>query len=250
MRIDVLTLFPEVFGGYMAAGLLGKALEQGLLAVQLTDIRDFATDVHRTVDDAPYGGGPGMVMKCAPLFEAVESLRGRNSLERVVLLSPRGRPLDHQRVQALAAAPDLVLICARYEGVDERVSEALVTEEISIGDYVLGGGELPALVLIEAIGRMLPGVVGDWESVTTDSFYEGILGAPQYTRPATYRDLEVPAILRDGNHAAIRRWRRKEALRVTRARRPELLVNLTQEDAELLAEIEREASVPEREKRP
>ena len=242
MRIDVLTLFPEILEGALRASLLGRAIEEGHIEVALTNIRDFSYDRHRTVDDTPYGGGPGMVMKCEPLFGAVESLRGRNSLDRVILLSPRGRRLDQALVRALAQAPDLALICARYEGVDERVSEALVTDEISIGDYVLSGGEMPALVLIEAISRMVPGVVGDWESVETDSFYSGILGSPQYTRPPTYEGMEVPSVLREGNHAAIRRWRRKEALRVTRARRPGLLAELTDEDRELLAEIAREAS--------
>ena len=250
MRIDVLTLFPEIFEGALRASLLGKAVEQGVLEVTLTNIRDFATDRHKTVDDAPYGGGPGMVMKCEPLFAAVESLRDRNSLERVILLSPRGRRLDQALVRELAQCRDLALICARYEGVDERVSQELVTCEVSIGDYVLSGGELPALVLIEAISRMLPGVVGDWESVETDSFFEGILGAPQYTRPPEFRGMEVPQILRDGNHAAIRRWRRKEALRATRARRPDLLGKCTPEDMKLLEELERENSAPKRENEP
>lgn len=243
MRIDVLTLFPEIFAAPLRASLLGKAIAQGVLEVALTDIRDFADDRHRTVDDAPFGGGAGMVMKCAPLFAAVESLRDRNSLERIILLSPRGRPLDQARVRELAQTPDIALVCARYEGVDERVSRGLVTEEISIGDYVLSGGELPALVLIEAVSRMLPGVVGDWESVETDSFYQGILGPPQYTRPAEFRGMSVPSVLREGNHAAVRRWRRKEALRVTRERRPDLLGRAdSTEDQELLAELEREAA--------
>lgn len=250
MRIDVLTLFPEIFEGALRASLLGKAIEQGILDVALTDIRDFSADKHKSVDDAPYGGGPGMVMKCEPLFAAVESLRDRNSLERVILLSPRGRRLDQALVRELAQAKDLVLVCARYEGVDERVSQALITDELSIGDYVLSGGELPALVLIEAISRMLPGVVGDFESVETDSFYEGVLGAPQYTRPPEYRGMEVPEVLREGNHAAIRRWRRKEALRATRARRPDLLVHCTGEDLKLLEELEREDSAPNRENEP
>lgn len=250
MRIDVLTLFPEILEGALRASLLGKAIEQGILEVALTGIREFAADKHKSVDDAPYGGGPGMVMKCEPLFAAVESLRDRNSLERVILLSPRGRRLDQALVRDLARAKDLVLVCARYEGVDERVSRALITDEISIGDYVLSGGELPALVMIEAISRMLPGVVGDWESVETDSFYEGILGAPQYTRPPEYRGMEVPVLLREGNHAAIRRWRRKEALRATRARRPDLLVHCTEDDLKLLEEIAREDSAPNRENEP
>jgi tRNA (guanine37-N1)-methyltransferase len=244
VRIDVLTLFPEMFPGPLGAGLLGKAIENGLLEVVVNDIRTHAHDRHRTVDDAPFGGGPGMVMKCEPLFEAVESLRERNSLQRVVLLSPRGRRLTQRAVRALSEAPDLVLLCARYEGVDERVARALCTDELSIGDYVLSGGELPALVLIEAISRMIPGVVGDFESVTTDSFYSedperpGILGPPQYTRPADFRGMDVPPVLREGNHAAIARWRRKEALRATRERRPDLLANLKQEDQALLAELD------------
>lgn len=248
MRIDILTLFPEMVLGPLRASLLGKALAEGRMDVEVTNIRDFTTDRHNTVDDSPYGGGAGMVMKCEPIFSAVESLRTRNSLERVILLSPRGQRLTQAKVRELAACPDLVLLCARYEGVDERVSQALVTEEISIGDYVLSGGELPALVLVEAISRMLPGVIGDWESVETDSFYQGILGFPQYTRPPAFREMEVPAVLREGNHAAIRRWRRREALRVTRERRPDLLIDLGPDDLKLLAEIEHEAPISEKEK--
>jgi tRNA (guanine37-N1)-methyltransferase len=223
MRIDVVTLFPEIIENVAGVSLLGKAAAQGLLQVACTNPRDYTTDRHRTVDDEPYGGGAGMVMKCEPLFAAVESLREVNSLKRVILLSPRGRRLDQAKVKELAQTPDMVLICARYEGVDERVSDALVTEELSIGDYVLSGGELPALVLIEAMSRMLPGVVGDWESVETDSFFNGLLGFPQYTRPAEFRGMEVPAVLREGNHALIAKWRREEALRLTRERRPDLL---------------------------
>ena len=247
MRIDILTLFPEMFEGLLRASLLGKALEDGLLEVVLHNIRDFATDRHRTVDDAPYGGGPGMVMKCEPLYAAVESLRGTNSLRRVILLSPQGRRLDQSMVRDLAQEPDVVLVCARYEGVDERVRKGLCTDEISVGDYVLSGGELPAMVIVEAVSRMLPGVVGTWESVTTDSFYDGILGIPQYTRPASFRDMDVPEIVVSGHHAAIARWRRKEALRMTRGRRPDLLAACTREDQKLLAEIEREEAEPERE---
>ena len=255
MRIDILTIFPEILEGPLQASLLGKAISDGILDVQVTDMRDFARDRHRSVDDAPYGGGAGMVMQCEPLFGAVESLRGKNSLERVVLLSPRGRRLDQSIVRALAQAPDLVLICGRYEGVDERVRTELCTDEISIGDYVLSGGELPALVVVEAVSRMLPGVIGKWESVETDSFFEvdgcGILGPPQYTRPAEYRGLHVPDVLMSGNHAAIRRWRRKESLRITRSNRPDLLAACTSvEDQRLLAEIEREEAEREREKTP
>lgn len=247
MRIDILTIFPEIIEGPLKASLLGKAIEQGMLEVCVTDIRDFATDRHHTVDDAPYGGGAGMVMKCEPLFAAVESLRDRNSLHRVILLSPRGRRLDQVLVRDLAAEPDLVLVCGRYEGVDERVPEGLNAEEISIGDYVLSGGELPALVLVEALSRMVPGIIGKWESVETDSFFEGILGPPQYTRPPEFRGMNVPEVLLSGNHAAIRRWKRKESLRVTRSRRPDLLAACTNEDRKLLAEIEREETERERE---
>jgi len=183
------------------------------------------------------------------LFDAVDSLRPHNSLAHVVLLSPRGRPLDQAWLREKAQAEDMVLICGRYEGVDERVSQVLVTEEISLGDYVLSGGELPALVLVEGLSRMLPGVVGDWESVATDSFYDGLLGPPQYTRPPVYGGLEVPPVLREGNHAAVRRWKRKEALRLTKARRPDLLVDLTEEDRKLLRELEQEAPSLEREKK-
>ncbi|MFO7974533.1 MAG: tRNA (guanosine(37)-N1)-methyltransferase TrmD [Candidatus Hydrogenedentota bacterium] len=250
MRIDVLTLFPEFFEAPLKASLLGKAIDEGVLEVAVTNVRDFTTDRHRTVDDAPYGGGPGMVMRCEPLAAAIESLAGRNALRRVALMTPRGRRLDQALVRELAQEPDLVLVCARYEGVDERVSTALCTDEISIGDYVLSGGELPALVTIEAISRMLPGVVGDWESVATDSFYNGLLGPPQYTRPAVFRGLEVPAVLREGNHAAIQRWRRKEALRLTRARRPDLLNHCSEEDRLLLEEIEREEAERKRGEQP
>jgi tRNA (guanine37-N1)-methyltransferase len=250
MRIDVVTLFPEILEGPLKASLLGKAIEQGTLTVAMTNPRDFATDRHRTVDDEPFGGGAGMVMKCEPLFAAVESLSNCNSLARVILLSPRGAPLTQAKVRELAAAPDLVLICARYEGVDERVSQGLVTEEISLGDYVLSGGELPALVLIEAISRMLPGVIGAWESVETDSFYQDVLGPPQYTRPPEFRGMPVPPVLREGNHALIKRWRRKEALRVTLARRPELLQGLSKEDEKLLAEIRRDRPEADKELEP
>ena len=249
MRIDILTLFPEAFGPVFETSLLGRAIREGLIEVAVTNIRDFAADRHRTVDDAPFGGGPGMVMQCEPVLAAIESLRGRNSLERVVLMTPRGRRLTQAVVCELAQAPDLVLLCARYEDVDERVRARLCTDEISIGDYVLSGGELPAMVIVEAISRMIPGVVGEWESVVTDSFYSGILGPPQYTRPAEWRGMKVPEVLREGNHAAIARWRRKEALRLTRRRRPDLLGACTDEDNILLGEIEREEAELERERK-
>ena len=241
MRIDVLTVFPEMFTDTLSASLLGKAIEKGLLEIAFTNPRDFSDDIHRTVDDAPYGGGPGMVMKCEPLYAAVESLKERNSLSRVVLLSPRGRPLTQSILKDWGRTDDLVLICGRYEGFDERISEGLCTDEISIGDYVLSGGEIPAMVVIDALSRMIPGVIGDFESVETDSFYDGILGVPQYTRPQTFREMEVPEVLRNGNHAHIARFRRKEALRITQERRPELLEDCSAEDKALLKEIEEES---------
>ena len=247
MRIDVLTLFPEMIEAGVRVSLLGKAIQEGILEVAATNIRDFAADRHRTVDDAPYGGGAGMVMKCEPIYAAVESLRDRNSLERIILLSPSGRRLDQRLVRELASARDMVLLCARYEGVDERVRADLCTDEISIGDYVLSGGEVAALAVIEAVGRMVPGVVGTWESVATDSFYDGLLGFPQYTRPPDFRGMGVPEVLVSGHHAAIERWRRKQALRFTRERRPDLLVNSTDADKALLDEIEREEAERKRE---
>jgi tRNA (guanine37-N1)-methyltransferase len=240
MRIDVITLFPELFAPFLSAGLLGKAVASGRIAVETHNPRDFTSDRHRTVDDAPYGGGAGMVMKCEPLWAAAQAAQAGNPQGRMVLLSPRGRVLTQGCVKELSQASGLILICGRYEGVDERLAEALGAKEISIGDYVLSGGELPAMVVIEAVSRMLPGVVGDWESVATDSFFDGLLGPPQYTRPPVFEGREVPEVLRHGNHAAIARWRRKEALRVTRARRPELLVNLSTLDKQLLAELDAE----------
>lgn len=247
MRIDVLTIFPDMLAAPLRASLLGKAQEKGLVEVVVTDIRDFAADPHRTVDDAPFGGGPGMVMKCEPIFGAVESLRGKNSLDRVILMSPRGRRLTHAVARELAGAPDMVLICGRYEGVDERVREGLCTDAISIGDFVLSGGEIAALAIVEAVSRLTPGVVGDWESVTTDSFYGGPLGPPQYTRPAEFRGMAAPAVLRGGDHGAIARWRRKEALRATRRLRPDLLDACNEADRGLLDEIEQEESDSESE---
>lgn len=242
MRIDVLTLFPELFETPLRTSLLGKAVEAGRLTVGVTNIRDFATDRHRTVDDEPFGGGAGMVMTCGPILAAVESLREKNSCAHVVMFSPRGRPLNQPVVRELAEHEDLVLICGRYEGVDERVVELLNADEVSVGDYVLSGGELPALTVIEAVSRMLPGVIGNAESVDTDSFSDGVLGPPQYTRPAEVAGARVPEVLLSGHHGEIARWRRKEALRLTKERRPDLLGACTKQDAELLREIEADAA--------
>jgi tRNA (guanine37-N1)-methyltransferase len=221
MRIDVVTIFPGMLEGPLHESLLGKAIADGLVGVRLHDLRDFTEDRHRTVDDESFGGGPGMVMKPEPWFAAVESLgedRGR-----VILLSPAGRRLDRDLVHELSEEPHLTLLSGRYEGVDERVVEGLPAEEISIGDYVLSGGELPALVLIEAVTRLIPGVIGREESHECDSFEDGLLDHPHYTRPAEFRGMVVPEVLRSGHHAEIERWRREAALDKTRRNRPDLL---------------------------
>jgi tRNA (guanine37-N1)-methyltransferase len=221
VRIDVLTIFPLMFESPLRESLLGRAIERGLIDVRLHDIRDATTDKHRQVDDESYGGGPGMVMKPEPIFAAVEALG--EGPKRVLLLSPAGRRLDQAFVRALADEPWLVLVCGRYEGVDERVAQGLPAEEVSIGDYVLSGGEVPALVLIEAVTRLVPGVIGKDESHEHDSFEDGILDHPHYTRPPEFRGLAVPEVLLSGNHAEIERWRREAALEKTRRVRPDLL---------------------------
>ncbi len=221
MRVDILTIFPEIFESALRASLLGKAIEQGVVEVSVVDIREFTHDKHRTADDVAYGGGPGMVLKAEPIFEAFESLGA--GPKRGVMLSPAGRRLDQDLVKELAREERLVLVCGRYEGVDERVVEGLGLEEISIGDYVLSGGEVPALVVLEAVTRMTPGVVGRTESIEQDSFEQGILDHPHYTRPASFRGMQVPEVLLSGDHAAIEAWRREAALEKTRRNRPDLL---------------------------
>ena len=222
MRIDVLTIFPGIFESPLRESLLGRAIEGGLLDVRVHDIRDHTTDAHRQVDDESYGGGPGMVMKPEPIFAAVASL-GEGS-RRTVLLSPAGRPFDQALARELALEPWLVLICGRYEGVDERVAAGLPADELSIGDYVLSGGEVPALVVLEAVTRLVPGVIGKEESHERDSFgAEGLLDHPHYTRPAEFKGMAVPDVLRSGNHAEVERWRREAALEKTRRNRPDLL---------------------------
>jgi tRNA (guanine37-N1)-methyltransferase len=221
VRIDVFTIFPGIFESPLRESLLGKAIQAGIVDVRVHDIRDFTTDRHRQVDDESYGGGPGMVMKPEPVFAAVESLG--EGPKRVILLSPAGRRLDQSLVRELAKEPWLVLISGRYEGVDERVVEGLPAEEISIGDYVLSGGEIPALVVLEAVTRLVPGVVGKEESLERESFEEGALDHPHYTRPGEFRGMGVPEVLLSGNHAEVERWRREAAQDKTRRNRPDLL---------------------------
>ena len=236
MRFHVLTLFPRMFESPFDEGIIGRALENGLVELNLVDIRDSAHDRHRTVDDYQFGGGPGMLMKPEPLFEAVESVRQAEIETPVILLSPQGRTLTQRIVEELAELDEVVLICGRYEGVDERVRQHLATDEISIGDYVLGGGELAAMVVIEAVSRLAEGVVGSFESTQDDSFTTGLLQHPQYTRPPEFQGSVVPDVLRSGNHEEIARWRRREALRRTYERRPDLLESapLTAEDIAFL----------------
>lgn len=221
MKIDVVTLFPELFGPHLAASLLGKAIEEGLVIVDVHDLRAHGVGRHRSVDDAPYGGGAGMVMRPGPIFAAVEALRTADS--HVVLLTPRGEVLTHAVAEELAGLHHLILICGRYEGVDERVARDLADEELSLGDFVLHGGEVAALAVIEALSRHLPGVLGNPGSLGFESHSHGLLEYPQYTRPEEFRGSRVPEVLLSGHHEAIEKWRRSEAERITRERRPDLL---------------------------
>jgi tRNA (guanine37-N1)-methyltransferase len=220
LREDVLTIFPGIFEGPLRESLLGKAIADGVIDVHVHDIRDFATDKHRTTDDTSFGGGPGMVMKAEPIFTAVDAL-GPDP-KRVVLLSPAGRRFDQALANELAGERRLVLICGRYEGVDERVVEGIPSEEISIGDVVLSGGEIPALVVLEAVSRLIPGVVGNEESLAVESFADGGLDHPHYTRPRSFRGMDVPDVLLSGDHARIEEWRRREAREKARRNRPDL----------------------------
>lgn len=225
LRIDVLTIFPELFQAFRDVSLLGTARRAGLIALEVHDLRSWTRDVHRTVDDEPYGGGPGMVMKPEPLVEAIEALagpKGSNRSSHVMLLSPQGTVFEQGTANRLSRRDHLVLVCGRYEGVDERVIELAVDEETSIGDYVLSGGEIPAMAVIEAVTRLVPGVVGNPDSTVSESFQDGRLEGPQYTRPAEYRGHRVPDVLRSGDHGRIASWRGQQALERTRRRRPDL----------------------------
>jgi tRNA (guanine37-N1)-methyltransferase len=228
MVADVITIFPEMVESALAAGVIGRARERGVVDVRVRNLRDYTDDRHRTVDDVPYGGGPGMVMKPEPLFRAVEAVAAeRGPASAVVLMTPQGRRLTHEMAERLSRLDRIVVICGRYEGVDERVSQLLVTEEISIGDYVLTGGELPALVLLDAITRLVPGVVGDADSVAGESFVRGVLDHPHYTRPAVFRGQSVPDVLMSGHHGEIDRWRSRARVQRTLERRPDLMMDAT-----------------------
>ncbi len=242
MRVDIITLFPSMFKNPFDESMIKRAKEKGILKIKLHDLRQFTHDKHRTVDDAPYGGGAGMVMKPRPLFEAVEKIKEEiDSSSRVILLSPQGRPLNQEKVKELAKERVLIFICGHYEGVDERVREHLVDEEISLGDYVLTGGELAAMVVVDAVARMLPGVLGSEDSAREDSFYKGLLDYPQYTRPSDFRGWKVPSVLLSGNHQKVKEWRRKKMLEATLRKRPDLLetLKLNRENERLLEEIRR-----------
>ncbi|RMF85581.1 MAG: tRNA (guanosine(37)-N1)-methyltransferase TrmD [Nitrospinota bacterium] len=236
MEIDVLTLFPNIFTSPLQESILRIAQERGKVTIRIHDLRQFATDRHRVTDEPPYGGGPGMILKPEPLMRGVEALQRQGIPAKVILLTPQGTLFTQDKAQELAREKRLLLLCGRYGGVDERVVQCCVDEELSIGDYVLTGGELPALVVIDAVVRLLPGVVGNEDSLRQDSFAQGLLDAPQYTRPAEYRGYRVPDILLSGNHQAIAAWRRREALKKTWQRRPELLsrARLSEEDRRFL----------------
>lgn len=238
MRFDVITLFPELVRSLIGQGVTGRALDRGLARVETWNPRDYTHDVHRTVDDRPYGGGPGMVMKPEPLVAALEEARQASPGVPVVYLSPQGRRFDQETARQWSDSPGRILVCGRYEGIDERFIESQVDEEWSIGDYVLSGGELPALVMMDAVIRLLPGVLGDADSAEQDSYTDGLLDCPHYTRPERFDDRQVPAVLTSGDHEAIRRWRLQQSLGRTWQRRPDLLAGreLTAEEQQLLDE--------------
>ena len=240
MKFDIVTVLPRMVNLLLQEGVLGRAVERGVLDVEVHDLRDFSEDRHRVVDDVPYGGGPGMVLKAEPLLRAVEFVtRQRGKPGAVVVTSPQGRRFSHDEALRLSRLSHVTVLCGRYEGIDERVRERVATEEISIGDYVLTGGELPAMVILDAVARLVRGVVGDAQSVVGESFVRNLLDFPQYTRPAEFQDMKVPAVLLSGHHGEISRWRKREAVRRTLERRPDLLAAavLDEEERQLLREL-------------
>jgi tRNA (guanine37-N1)-methyltransferase len=243
MKFDIVTIFPQMVAAGLAEGVVSRGIERGLVDVAVHDLRDYTGDRHRSVDDVPYGGGPGMVMKPEPLARAVEDIRRRRgAADAVILLSPQGRRFDHAEAVRVSRLRHVVLLCGRYEGVDDRVRSAVATDELSIGDYVLSGGELAALVVVDAVSRLVPGVVGDAQSVAEDSFSRGLLDHPQYTRPPEFGGHRVPTVLLSGHHEEVRRWRKRTALRRTLERRPELLTSAALDDEEraMLDDIRKE----------
>ncbi|NDI33414.1 tRNA (guanosine(37)-N1)-methyltransferase TrmD [Chengkuizengella sediminis] len=245
MKIDVLTLFPHMFNGVFNESILGKANEKGLVSLNTINFREFANNKHNTVDDYPYGGGAGMVLKPEPIFSAVENLINEGeTTSKIVLMCPQGEKFDQSKAEVLSKAEHLVFICGHYEGYDERIREHLVTDEISVGDYILTGGEIPAMVVIDSVVRLLPGVLGNEASAGSDSFSSGLLEYPQYTRPASFRGLDVPDVLLSGHHKNIDEWRQKESLRRTLERRPELLekLNLSKEQLKYINELKFQSS--------
>jgi tRNA (guanine37-N1)-methyltransferase len=238
MRFDIITIFPEMFQSVFRAGVVKKALDKGIIEINVHDLRDFAAGKHKQVDDRPFGGGQGMVLKPEPIFSAVERIRAKEETP-VFMLSPQGRKFDFRLAEDLAQYHQIILICGRYEGVDERVIQNLVTDEISIGDYVLTGAEPAAVVIIDAVSRFIPRVVGKAESVRHDSFYDGLLDFPHYTRPRDFRGMRVPKVLLNGDHRKIDSWRRKKSLEKTSSRRPDLLKNkkFCSEDKKMLEEL-------------
>ena len=242
IRFDVLSIFPEMFSSPLNFSLLKKAQEKGLINICLHDIRNWASDKHRMTDDAPFGGGCGMVMKVEPVERALAEIKNKVGESQVILMTPQGETFNHKIATELASETQIIIICGRYEGVDERIRTYLVDREISIGDFILTGGELSALVLIDAVSRLIPGVLGNADSPAGESFSNGLLEYPQYTRPANYKNWSVPEVLMSGNHAEIERWRRRESLKRTSKRRPDLLkkIELSAEDKKILEQIELE----------
>jgi len=240
VRFDIVTIFPRMVEAALAEGILAKAMQRDVLTVRARDLREFTGDRHRTVDDVPYGGGPGMVLKPEPVFKAVDAIREEvGEPKAIVLVSPHGKLFNQAEAARLSALEHVVILCGRYEGIDDRVRVNLATEELSVGDYVVSGGELPALVIVDAVARLIPGVVGDEDSVAGDSFSRGLLDYPHYTRPAEFRDWKVPDVLVSGHHGEIRKWRKRQAIELTLLRRPDLLADaeLDVEEQEILREL-------------
>lgn len=243
MRYDVLTLFPEMISAYLQEGILARAVKGGLIRVEITDIRDYARGPHRTADDRPFGGGDGMVMKPGPLYRALESVPRTGERSLVMLMTPQGEPFTQRMAWELSEAEQLILVCGRYEGVDERIRKLAIDRELSVGDYVLSGGELGALIVMDAVSRLIPGVLGGERSNKEDSFEDGLLEYPQYTRPRIFQGEEVPEVLLSGNHEKIRLWRRSQSLKRTLEKRPDMLraASLSPEDEKILEKLDKKS---------